>query len=125
MSSVFLDFVDLDRLSSDDLCLQLINYEESRTRTISHYLYVLQVQSMSQHMYLIIPRFSVKSKCVRLLLRDWYNWQAEKAQRRVYMDTITRFKFHDASCYLELAGLCFRVAKRCELNFAAAVQTIN
>ncbi|CAM9176613.1 unnamed protein product, partial [Ectocarpus fasciculatus] len=38
--------------------------------------------------------------------------QAEKAQRRVYMGPMSRFKFQDASNYLELAGQCFRVAKR-------------
>ncbi|CBJ26269.1 conserved unknown protein [Ectocarpus siliculosus] len=38
--------------------------------------------------------------------------EAEKAQRRVYMGPMARFKFQDASNYLELAGQCFRVAKR-------------
>ncbi|CAM9812108.1 unnamed protein product, partial [Ectocarpus sp. 12 AP-2014] len=41
-----------------------------------------------------------------------YLHQAEKAQRRVYMGLMARFKFQDASNYLELAGQCFRVAKR-------------
>eukprot|EP00904_Undaria_pinnatifida_P009336 jgi/Undpi1/5532/HiC_scaffold_2.g00809.m1 len=38
--------------------------------------------------------------------------QAEKAQRRMYAGALTRFKFQDASCYLEQAAQCFRIAKR-------------
>ncbi|CAN0394108.1 unnamed protein product [Pylaiella littoralis] len=38
--------------------------------------------------------------------------QAERAQRRVYLGPLVRFKFQDSSNYLELAGQCFRVAKR-------------
>lgn len=32
----------------------------------------------------------------------------------MYIGPMVRFKFQDASNYLELAGQCFRVAKRCE-----------